>query len=895
MDDRALIDLALTRLSEIPEKTLRLLFGHLRRDHRFADARRVLETLTERTGETGPILDSRADLFESEGRSAEALLTRELRCARYPDSTAWIRLATQLLETDTPDRIDRLAEIDRELGRLSESDVTIEMMRCEIAIARDRIDEAQAIAATLLTASTRSSRPALALARIALARGDLIGARRHLLDAEKRFGTRAAQSDLAKVRAEIDRLGDRELATIADRITAPPANGVPTTLIAELNEAFAEPEAEPDPVLIAPEPEGTDPRVIDTLRDVFGYDELRPGQAEVIQRCLDGLDTLAIMPTGAGKSLTFQIPALLLDGPVVVVSPLIALMHDQLTNLPESLRSQSTYINSTLDLNEQERRLSGVRRGEFRLVYAAPERFRQPQFLDSIRAAGVRLVVIDEAHCVSMWGHDFRPDYFFLTRALEELGDPPTLAITATATAEMAHQIGTVLSRSFTIIRTSAFRENLFYSVEKHRDLNAKRERVVQLCKEAAGPTIIYVPSRDHADQLAARLRYNKIRAVPYHAGMSSTDRTRNQNAFITNQADVIVATIAFGMGINKPDVRMIIHFSPSRSLESYIQESGRAGRDGQPARCLLLYTSNDMGTIRRHANERAVTIDELRDVYRNLRRSAVGRWCIIERQDLSSFAPDDVDVGVAVGLLEQGGMVRRHPDTGRTMIFRWSHRSAEVDAAQSHDRFGQWLTRIRNGSAIVTVPTATACDELDSSPTVLERAVSQQTGVTCAFQGFSTCLELLPTEGTNRGAMDGLLERLAASEKKRAEEMIGYLGARSCRHVHLARHLNERIEACGDVCDTCTTRPSAEQTRRVVPKRRDDPYFEALSQWRREKAREMVVPAFVIASDRLLDRLAADRPRTRADLLHTPGIGAIKANQFGEDILAVIRNVSNS
>ena len=204
MDDRALIDLALTRLTDIPEKTLRLLFGHLRRDHRFADARRVLETLTERTGETGPILDSRADLFESEGRSAEALLTRELRCARYPDSTAWIRLATQLLETDTPDRIDRLAEIDRELGRLSESDVTIEMMRCEIAIARDRIDGAQAIAATLLTASTRSSRPALALARIALARGDLIGARRHLLDAEKRFGTRAAQSDLAKVRAVPD-------------------------------------------------------------------------------------------------------------------------------------------------------------------------------------------------------------------------------------------------------------------------------------------------------------------------------------------------------------------------------------------------------------------------------------------------------------------------------------------------------------------------------------------------------------------------------------------------------------------------------------------------------------------------------------------------------------------
>jgi superfamily II DNA helicase RecQ len=214
------------------------------------------------------------------------------------------------------------------------------------------------------------------------------------------------------------------------------------------------------------------------------------------------------------------------------------------------------------------------------------------------------------------------------------------------------------------------------------------------------------------------------------------------------------------------------------------------------------------------------------------------------------------------------------------------------VDAAQSHDRFGQWLARIRNGSAIVTVPTATACDELDANPTVLERAVSQQTGVSCAFQGFSVCLELLPTAGKNPGAINGLLERLATSEKRRAEEMIAYLSTDKCRHLHLARHLSEKLDPCGDVCDICTTKPSAEQPRRVMPKRREDPYFQALSQWRLEKAREMVVPAFVVASDRLLDRLATDRPQTSRDLLNTPGIGAIKAKQFGEDILSVIRSV---
>jgi ATP-dependent DNA helicase RecQ len=892
MDDRALLELALSRLPDLPEKTLRLLVGHLRYNGRMADARTVLDTLTERTGETGTILDSRADLLEQEGRSAEARLMRELRCARYPDAPAWIRLAQHLVDTPSDDRLHRLAEVDRELSRLAESDLQIEMARCDVAIARDRIDEAQTIAAALLVASPRSSRPPIALARIALARGDRTAAKRHLQDAAERFGKRTAQGDLARLRADIDHLGDAELAGIADKLVNPPG-AAPRSLFDELREVFeANEELEPEPVLESPEPDIVDTRILDTLRDVFGYDDLRPGQAEVIQRCLDGLDTLAIMPTGAGKSLTFQIPALLLDGPVVVVSPLIALMHDQLTTQPEPLRSQSTFINSTLDFSELDRRMAGVRQGEYRLIYAAPERFRQSQFLDAIRTAGVRLVVIDEAHCVSMWGHDFRPDYFFLTRALEELGDPPTLAITATATAEMAHQIGVVLSRSFSMIRTSAFRENLFYSVERHKDLKTKSERVVEICQQANGPTIIYVPSRKHADELSGRLRYHKIRAVPYHAGMAPADRTRNQNAFISDQADVIVATIAFGMGINKPNVRTIIHFSPSRSLESYIQESGRAGRDGQPAKCILLYTSGDIGTIRRHASERVMTIDELRDVYRNIRAAAVGRWCIVDRQDVAAFASDTVDVGVAIGLLEQGGMVRRHPDTGRTMVVRWSHRSAEVDAAQSHDRFGQWLARIRNGSAIVTVPTAAACDELDANPTVLERAVSQQTGVSCAFQGFSVCLELLPTAGTNRGAINGLLERLAASEKRRAEEMIAYLNTQSCRHLHLARHLSEKLEPCGDVCDICTTGPKVEPSRRVIPKRRDDPYFQALSQWRLEKAREMVVPAFVIASDRLLDRLATDRPQSRAALLNTPGIGTIKANQYGEDILAIIRSV---
>jgi ATP-dependent DNA helicase RecQ len=293
--------------------------------------------------------------------------------------------------------------------------------------------------------------------------------------------------------------------------------------------------------------------------------------------------------------------------------------------------------------------------------------------------------VIDEAHCVSMWGHDFRPDYFFLTRALEELGDPPTLAITATATAEMAHQIGTVLSRSFTIIRTSAFRENLFYSVEKHRDLNAKRERVVQLCKEAAGPTIIYVPSRDHADQLAARLRYNKIRAVPYHAGMSSTDRTRNQNAFITNQADVIVATIAFGMGVDKPNVRAVVHAEVSDSVDSYYQEVGRAGRDGEPARAVLYYRPEDVGLRRFFAGTGQIRADEVLEVA----EAVTGSSSPVDPRDLrDETGLSETKVTTALGRLEEVGVVEMLPD-GRVSSLDGHvdlrRAAGEAAAAQEH------------------------------------------------------------------------------------------------------------------------------------------------------------------------------------------------------------------
>lgn len=891
----SLVETALARLPEIPDKTLRLLFGYLRIEQRFDDAERVLAELVDRHGLTGAILDSRADLQETKGDLSAALAIRVGRVSRFPDATGWIRLARLVIDSNLTDRAERLRDIDQELNRVPESDLTIEMAKVEVAFERGRSDDARMRAEALLTAAPRSSRPALFLARIAIENDQLHVARRYLTQAADKFGQRAAQSDVRKIIELLTDLMDTELLVIAESMLVgdrPPSRDILSEDLVALFETVAEPEYEPDELAPLDDPVGAD-LITAMLRDVWGYDELRPGQAQVIQRCLDGLDTLAIMPTGAGKSLTFQLPALLLDGPVVVVSPLIALMHDQLTTLPEPLKQQSTLINSTLDPAEMDRRLDGISQGKYRLIYAAPERFRQASFLAVLRAANVGLVVIDEAHCVSMWGHDFRPDYFFLTRALEELGDPPTLAVTATATNAMATQIGTSLGRTFQVIRTSAFRENLFYSVERLTVAEEKAKRLVTLCMEAQGAVIVYVSARKHADDLAARLRYHGVQARAYHAGMSTSERTACQNGFLANDVQVIVATIAFGMGINKPDVRMIVHHSPSRSLEAYIQESGRAGRDGLPARCILLYTPGDTATIRRHANEQSVTIEELRGVYRGIKLAAAGRWSILDRQEIANLAGDTTDVNVAIGLLEQANLIRRHPDSGRLMTLRWNQRSAESDVVAPNDRFGQWLARVSTGSAIVTVPTATACDELDCSPAVLERAVIAHHGIAATFQQSSVCLELLPTGIGTKVDMQSMLNRLQSAQKERAEEMIGYLTANGCRHVHLARHLNEKIAPCGDVCDRCAGGTSVMPTRtRFKSSRVGDPYYNALAEWRTQKAREMVVPAFVIASDRLLDSLATARPTSREALRGLSGIGAIKDRDFGAEILSVIQSV---
>jgi ATP-dependent DNA helicase RecQ len=337
------------------------------------------------------------------------------------------------------------------------------------------------------------------------------------------------------------------------------------------------------------------PSPLQVLRDTFGFKEFRPGQEKIIQTVLSGRDCIGVMPTGAGKSLTFQIPARLLGGTVLVISPLISLMKDQVDGLlADGFRA--TVLNSSVDFEERRRRLAAFRKGEYELVYLAPEAL-EGSLRDILSGCPIKLVVVDEAHCISHWGHDFRPAYRKLQGLKAQFGNIPILALTATATRRVAgdiiRQLGMVKPDGF---KGSFFRPNLIITCRKKgQGGDTKREMLALIQARAGQSGIVYCLSRKTVESTTDYLRAQGVAALPYHAGLPDDERARNQEAFVRDEADVIVATVAFGMGIDKSNVRYIIHRDMPKSIESYYQEIGRAGRDGLLSDCVLFYSWADV------------------------------------------------------------------------------------------------------------------------------------------------------------------------------------------------------------------------------------------------------------------------------------------------------------
>jgi len=653
------------------------------------------------------------------------------------------------------------------------------------------------------------------------------------------------------------------------------------------------------------------------LSELFGFDDFRPGQEAVVRAALDGADTLAVMPTGAGKSLTYQLAAMLRPSPTLVLSPLIALMKDQVDKLPPRVGATATFVNSSLDPEEAASRLSSVAAGETRLLYAAPERLRQEGFVRTLRSIGVGLVVIDEVHCVSMWGHDFRPDYLFIRRALDELDHPAVLGLTATATPANADSIAEALGRPFDVVRTSVHRPNLRYDVERAENAEERlRGLLGRLRGLGDGVAIVYARSRRSCEEIARTLRGHGIVAEHYHAGLEADERTRVQEAFVTGRTPVVVATTAFGMGIDKANVRLVALVNLPDSLESYVQMVGRAGRDGRPSETVLFAGDADATALRRFALGDVPTQDLLRRVYRVV-RDAGGA---VAPEALDEAVDGAHDPRVLVGMLEQAGIVRRGYDAGRTMR-----------------------------------------------------------------------VELLPAGAGAGAAVEDLLRRYAQSASTRVERMISFAEVQRCRHLQVAEHFGETLEAPCGACDVCApsqahhahraapARPLPDEPARTIvdavcgltwplgrrslvamlrgsvkapPSARRSPAFGALAgaseaevtrwvraletsgalvevesdgfrvlharpsaelpsfrtpaasagdaqaaaplvdelrAWRSRRARADGVPAYVVLHDATLRELAARRPVSPAELAAVKGLGPAKLERYSDELLSIL------
>jgi ATP-dependent DNA helicase RecQ len=647
------------------------------------------------------------------------------------------------------------------------------------------------------------------------------------------------------------------------------------------------------------------------LKDLFGFDEFRPGQEAVVRAALDGRDSLALMPTGAGKSLTYQLAAMLRSSPTLVLSPLIALMKDQVDKLPERVAHAATFVNSSLEQDEASARLRSLSAGTTRILYAAPERLRQRSFVRTLRGVGIGLVVVDEAHCVSMWGHDFRPDYLFIRRALEELDAPSVLAMTATATPGDAAAIGDALGRSLELVRTSARRPNLRYDVERAENGEERlRALLARLAEHHGEAAIVYARSRRSCEEVARMLRGHGVVAEHYHAGLEPDERTRVQESFASGHTPVVVATTAFGMGIDKPDVRLVALLNFPDSLESYVQMVGRAGRDGEASDTVLFAGDADAASLRRFARRSVPTAELLRLVYRVV-RDAGG---VVEPEVLAHAVGGEHDPRVLVGMLEHAGIWVRGYDEGRAL--RVDFRPVEPAAGAIVEPL---LARYAEGAAaridrIVSFADTAHCRHLQ----VLEHFGETLDGPCAACdvcaprsaRRATRAVAPLPenpartivaavaslTWPLGRRSLVAMLRgSVKAPPSARRSRAYGSLGAASDAEV--GRWVRA-LEATGALVEETTPdgfvvlRANVDATLPDLGGRPEPPdatLAAELREWRGRRARADAVPAYVVLHDATIDELASRRPRSQGELASVKGLGPAKLERYGDELLALL------
>ena len=596
----------------------------------------------------------------------------------------------------------------------------------------------------------------------------------------------------------------------------------------------------------------------EALLERFGLDAFRPGQREAVQAALQGRDSLVVMPTGGGKSLCYQLPALAGEGLVVVVSPLIALMADQWRRLKQA-GVNATMLASGMEEGHNSQALGDIAAGGTQLVLAAPERFASRAFREALAQRKVALFVVDEAHCVAEWGHDFRPDYLRLHSAIESLGRPPVMAATATATPRVAEEIAARLGlRDWLSIRSGFDRPSLAFdvvSVEGKGAVARKRAALLHvLGGEGEGrplPAIVYCGTRKDTDEVAAAIvEQTGIETVRYHAGMSPDARRSSQEAFMEGGAEVVVATNAFGMGVDKADVRTVAHWALPTSLEAYYQEAGRGGRDGLPARALLLASRMDLGRLIRFIKERETSVEDVKRYVAGLRRGAedgvvaIGSGELAERDRvLLSIAERAGAVELAPGIA--GGLRVRLTGQGSPRAAYAAIKAAQNrgwEAYRSIERYMSSGERCRRrqildhfGDTQEGAPNGRCCDVCDPDPE-LERA---------------------------------LLASPVKARRQRDKRTAGGMGSRGSSGAF----------------DGFATSGSAPEEPPAEPV--DEGQFEALKAWRWDRAEGK--PAYTVAANAALEEVLRRRPRSLDELIEIRGIGPTFCERHGESLLGVL------
>ena len=590
------------------------------------------------------------------------------------------------------------------------------------------------------------------------------------------------------------------------------------------------------------------------LKRNFGFDTFKGNQEAIIRNLLAGNDTFVLMPTGGGKSLCYQLPSLILDGTAIVISPLIALMKNQV----DAMRNFSAedgvahFINSSLNKTAIDQVKTDILSGKTKLLYVAPESLTKEENIDFLKQVNVSFYAVDEAHCISEWGHDFRPEYRRIRPIINEIGVRPVIALTATATPKVQHDIQKNLGMlEATVFKSSFNRPNLYYEV-RPKTANIDKDIIKYIKSQEGKSGIIYCLSRKKVEELAELLQVNGIRALPYHAGMDSATRTQNQDAFLLEKIDVIVATIAFGMGIDKPDVRYVIHYDIPKSLEGYYQETGRAGRDGGEGQCITFYINKDLQKLEKFMQGKPIAEQE------------IGKQLLLET---AAYA--------------ESSLCRR-----KILLHYFGEEYEEDNCGNCDNCLNPNMQVEAKDQLCAVLETIIALKEKFKAEYVIDVLLGKETSQILSYQHED--LEVFGSgQGEDERTWNAVIRQaLIAGYIGKDIENYGLLKVTKAGHAFLKNPVSFMIVKDVDFDEVEEEVPMKGGASCAV----DPELYSILKDLRKKIAKRLELPPYVIFQDPSLEAMATTYPITIEELQNIPGVGAGKAKRYGEEFVKVIK-----